>query len=113
MFQDELPLRDHNIDFAGTVLETLWGLMEEAYGYIITEWTGSEGRRERENELITDTHISGSQSRMFQVMMHHWAIHATSHFSNIIRHCVNTEEEFVVLANKMIVSQIRTRPLRV
>lgn len=40
--QADLPVRDPNIDFPASMVATLWSLTEEAYGYIVTEYTQSE-----------------------------------------------------------------------
>lgn len=41
---------------------------------------------------------------MFSIMMHQWALHATSLLSNVIRYCVDTEECFDEVVNKVMVS---------
>ena len=41
---------------------------------------------------------------MFGEHMHQWATYSATIFTNVIRHMVNTEEEFEIVSNKLIVS---------
>lgn len=107
--QDTFPLRDSNIDFPATVKKALVGVMEEAYDYIITEYTESECQPPPTNASPPPTNIpvfSAEEKRdhMFASMMHQWGIHGSSVFSNVIRHCVDNEELFDETVNKLIVS---------
>ena len=44
------------------------------------------------------------KDRTFSVNVHQWAIHASSVFSNVMRHCVDSDEHNIDLIKKLIVS---------